>query len=310
MRFKDYLILSHLKVKGANAQSSPISVGIPSVTSFLGAAHRLERILIEKGFDSIKISGAAIVLHDAHLRTFHSVAGFECLVAEGKPLKKDGERLSTIPEPKIDMEISMILELDDPNFSIYDEDSFLNTVDETLQNNLRIAGGIILPSNVMGSTNCSYLPHHIVYKKGVDAYDSSSWKTITRKLIPGYVLLERRDLMIKEMEDGKTATEALVDYLAIHHQCSKKEDGTVEWTRRKKAEGWLVPISVGFQGLSDPQKVKNQRCDDYLHVFGENLITLGEFKMINGIKDIDEIMWKYEVDLANGLYKCICNGGK
>lgn len=312
----NYLVLSHLNVKNANALSSPISIGVPSVTAFLGATHKLQRHLNINGFDSVKVKGTGIVIHEAQLRTFENFYKENSLVASRQPLKYDKKIClwsspPYIPDPKINLVVSLICDIEDDDFAIYDEKAFLKNVDKALSTEIRIAGGEILSPRVKGGkTVSSFLEAgRINYFPGKDAQNPSNLRDIKRLLTPGYVLIERREILEQEMEKGKDPVEAIIDYLAVHHECKKTDKETIEWTRRKRTVGWLVPISVGFQGLTEPEKVKNQRDDNYLHVFGENLITLGEYRIINSIKDFGEIIWRYKTDLDKQLYSCTCNGG-
>lgn len=306
----NYLVLSHLNVKSANSLSSPISIGIPSITAFLGATHKLQRHLNANGFPSVKIKGTGIIIHNYNLRTFSSVKMFESLIDEGQPLTKKGERPSNIPNPKIDFAVSLVCEIQDEDFEIYNENEFLDEVNAALSTEIRIAGGIILPPRKGGKTVSSFIEAGMInYFPGKDAQNPSDLRDIKRLLTPGYVLIERRELIENEMREGKDPIEAIIDYLAVHHECNKTEKETIEWTRKRKTNGWLVPISVGYKGLTDLEKVENQRDDSCLHIFGENLITLGEYKIINSIKDFDEIIWRYKTDINKKLYVCTCNGG-
>ena len=101
---------------------------------------------------------------------------------------------------------------------------------------------------------------------------------VRRKLMPGYAIVERRDLMIEAMDRGLDAMDALLEYLTIEHSCEKDED-KVLWTSKRKTAGWIVPIATGFQGISDLGKAKNQRDAEKPHRFAESVVTLGEFKM-------------------------------
>ena len=67
---------------------------------------------------------------------------------------------------------------------------------------------------------------------------------------------------------------------------------------------WLIPIVVGFQGLSSLGKVKNQRDPTVLHRFVESVVTLGEFKMPYRFSSVEEILWHYEYDESQSLYVC------
>ncbi len=312
----NYLVLSQLNVQNANALSSSISIGVPSITAFLGATHKLQRYLNTNGFESVKISGTGIIVHDAQLRTFENFYKENSLIESRQPLKFDNKNRAWnsppyIPDPKINLVVSLICDIEDDDFAIYDEKAFLKNVDTALSTEIRIAGGEILSPRIKGGkTVSSFLEAgRLNYFPGKDAQNHSDLRDIKRLLTPGYVLIERKDLLKKEMEEGKDSVEALIDYLAVHHDCNKTDEGTNEWTIKRKTTGWLVPISVGYKGLTKPEKVKNQRDDNYLHVFGENLITLGEYRIINSVKDFGEIIWRYKTDLYKQLYLCTCNGG-
>jgi CRISPR-associated protein Csy2 len=125
--------------------------------------------------------------------------------------------------------------------------------------------------------------------------------------MPGYALIERRDLMINAMENGEDALDALIDYLAIHHQCETDEEGKVAWnsyrkTLNNKPAGWIVPIATGFHGISELGEAKNQRDPETPHRFAESIVTLGEFKMPHRIKSIEDILWRYHHE--GDLYLC------
>ena len=308
MSFRNYLLISHLKVLNANALSSPISIGIPAVTAFLGASHKLQRELNSfQEFNSISFKGVGIIIHDVKLKAFQSVKGFESIIALGVPLKKDGERASTIPNPQIDMDISLIIDVEDNMLQTLEDELFLEKVKEIIFSRIKIAGGDIIPTSE--KSKYQYSKKTICkYYSSVEDYDSKRQKEIIRTLIPGYALIERRDLLSDAMVNGESPIEALVDYLAIIHDCQKDDEGNVKWSTKKKEKGWFVPISVGYKGLTNPETVQNQRDEQYLHVFAENLITLGEYKMITNFVSCKDFLWKYKTDLTNSLYMCICEG--
>lgn len=308
----NYLVLSHLNVINANAVSSPLSIGVPAVTAFLGASHKLQRYLNANGYPSVKISGTGIVVHDTNLKTYVFKNTFEYTETtrmSGRPLTKEGGRCSTIPDPKIDMDVSLICEVEEGSSDSFDEKDFLAKADEALSKELRVAGGDILPPRLKdGKVVSSYLEAgRVKYFRERDAESNTDLRDIKRFLTPGYVLIERKDLLEKEMKNGRDPVEALVDYLAIHHECTRTEDDEVEWTAKRKTAGWIVPISVGYQGLTEPSKAENQRDNRYPHVFGESLVTLGEFEIINAINDFDKTIWRYDADLEKQKFVCTCN---
>lgn len=311
MSLKNYLVIPRISVKNANALSSPITIGVPAVSAFLGAGHKIQRLLNSNGYPSIKINGAGIIIHKTNLRVFKSkVDSKSFLFASSNPLKKDGKRPSTIPDPKIDFTASLVLEVEDKDFSyLFDTDELVSATENILRDGLRIAGGDILPPLYKSKPSSSFENQYKIRYETIDIDDSCENKKILKSLMPGYALIERRDLLVTAMENGKDPCGSLFDYLAIHNVCSKVENGSIEWKSERKTDGWLVPISVGFQGLSEPQKAKNQRDNNYNHVFGENLITLGEYKMVSSFETIHKLMWRYEYDPKNLLFKCVCNNG-
>ena len=137
-----------------------------------------------------------------------------------------------------------------------------------------------------------------------DEDQSQQLRPILNKLMLGHVLIERRDLVIQSMQDGKDALDSVLDYLKVTHSSIQDEDGKVTWTSKRKAQGWLVPIAVGFQGISELGHAKNQRDVNTLHRFAESVLTLGEFVMPYRIESIDQLLWQYHVDLENNLYLC------
>lgn len=308
MSFRNYLLISHIKVLNANALSSPISIGIPAVTAFLGASHKLQRELNSyQEFNSISFKGVGIIIHDAKLKTFKSVKGFESIIAPGVPLTKDGERASTIPTPQIDMDISLIIEVEDNMLQTLEEELFIEKVKEIFFSRIKIAGGDIIPTSEKSKylyskrTTCKYY-------SSVEDYDSKRQKEIIRTLIPGYALIERRDLLLKAMENGENPINALVDYVSILHDCQKDGEDNVKWETKKRDKGWLIPISVGYKGLTPPKFIENQRDNQYPHVFAENLITLGEYKMITNFISCKDFLWRYQTDLAKSIYSCVNKG--
>ena len=137
-----------------------------------------------------------------------------------------------------------------------------------------------------------------------DADQDRELKPILNKLMLGHVLVERRDLVIESMKQAKDALDAVLDCLKVTHSSSVDENGKVIWTSKRNAQGWLVPIAVGFQGISELGIAKNQRDADTPHRFAEAVLTLGEFIMPYRIESIDQLLWQYHVDLENNLYLC------
>ncbi|MGL5727094.1 MAG: type I-F CRISPR-associated protein Csy2, partial [Plesiomonas sp.] len=142
------------------------------------------------------------------------------------------------------------------------------------------------------------------FKQSIDIDNGQETRRLLNQLMPGYVLIERRDLMIEAMQQGADAIDALLGYLTVHHHCEQLEDQSVVWHSQRKASGWIVPIATGFQGISPLGEAKNQRDPSVPHRFAESVVTLGEFVMAHKVKHLYDILWQYDTNLEHDLYLC------
>ena len=126
---------------------------------------------------------------------------------------------------------------------------------------------------------------------------------LTKKLMPGFWLIDRTDLMKRSMSEGEDAMQALLSYLSIHVNTKKEADGNTQ-SFAKKESGWLIPIVVGFQGLTPVGFAENQRDCTQKHRFAEPVITLGEYKMVHRLQSINEVLWAYHFESETNLYLC------
>ena len=286
-----FLLIPHLKIHNANAMSSPYSIGFPAITAWLGGVHVLQRKLHENGFKEVQLLGTAISCHDLNLQTYKGRVDYiSSIIGTANPLDKDGDRPAFIEEARCHLEVSLLIEyqgLDPDNLKKFQE-----FIDQQLRK-MKFAGGDVL----------SVKPVDIII---ADEDDESSIKKALRKLMLGYVIIERRDLVKKSMqEEGKDALDGVLDHLKIMNRSSENEKGEVSWNSSKKEAGWLVPIATGFQGISDLGSAKNQRDQNTPHRFAESVVTLGEFVMPRRIKKLDDMLWQYHVD--QDLYLCQTN---
>lgn len=287
-----FLLIPHLKIHNANAMSSPYTIGFPAMTAWLGAVHALQRHVQQQGFDEVHFLKVGVSCHAFDLQTYKGRGDFvSSIVGTSNPLDKDGNRPAFIEEARCHLTVSLLVEYEgiDPD----DLDAFNQVVDNQLQR-MKIASGDVLTLKKTESYS-------------LDEDNPQELKSITNKLMLGHVLIERRDLMIKSMNSGKDALDALLDHLKLMHRAKQDDDGNVTWTSQRLEKGWLVPIAVGFQGISDLAIAKNQRDSTTPHRFAESVLTLGEFVMPYRIHDIDQMLWQYHVDQSQNLYLCQTN---
>ncbi len=299
MSTRRVLVLPHLKVHNANALSSPFTIGFPAMTAWLGFVHALERKLQAAGYPTLKLVATGVFSHECELQTYRGPGDFvHSIIGTGNPLDKDGKRSAFIEEARCHLDVSLMIEYraEDNDLDRIEQPGFIRQV-ELLLNHMKVAGGDLLKFNDPKI-------------KAVDDSEGTEVRKLLLSLMPGFALIERRELMREAMEQGADALDALLDYLTLHHHCEKNDAGNVTWHSQRKTDetgkrpGWIVPIATGFQGITPLGQAKNQRDPDVPHRFAESVVTLGEFKMAHRIESLDELLWRYHADLPNNLYLC------
>lgn len=295
------ILLPRIRVQNANALSSPFTIGFPAMTAWLGAVHAMQRRLNAKQIP-IEFPATGVVVHQFDLQTYKGPGDFvHSIIGTGNPLEPKSEkdkpkgnavRPSFVEEARCHLSVSLLIQYE--GIEAQDEQAVLEELQQLMLSNMKMAGGDILACD--------------------EAEIVRDSKAALRKTMPGYALLERRDLMQTAMEYGQDAMDAILDYLAIHHTSTSEAvngEERVSWQSKHKAtgpngeRGWIVPVATGFQGISELGKAKNQRDPGTPHRFAESVVTLGEFKMPYRLNDVSELLWRYQADPENNLYLCI-----
>ncbi|ENV43129.1 MULTISPECIES: type I-F CRISPR-associated protein Csy2 [Acinetobacter] len=306
---RHFLLIPHLKLHNANAMSSPYTIGFPAMTAWLGAVHALQRKLKQQGCD-LNLKKVAVSCHEFNLQTYKGKKDFvKSLKVYRKASIFDADYGKKYPkdvykskydapltsdafneEARCHLEVSLLIEIE--SSSKRQRDQLLELVHEI------VAGMKFASGDVLSVKPCTILNFDD------DEDQSQQLRPILNKLMLGHVLIERRDLVIQSMQEGKDALDSVLDYLKVTHSSIQDDEGKVTWTSKRQAQGWLVPIAVGFQGISELGQAKNQRDANTPHRFAESVLTLGEFVMPYRIESIDQLLWQYHVDLENNLYLC------
>ena len=294
-----YLVIPHLHIQNANAASSPYTVGFPAMTAWLGMIHALQRRLQKNEvLRKISLPRMGISCHACDMQIFSDRDNYYgYLIGTANPLKKskktgEFERPPFVEEARCHLEISLLVEVAGLEGGL--EETFLQAVCQELPR-LKAAGGDI----ILQAGECEQWQVITVRDD-----DEQAERPIKRLLMPGYVLKERQDLM--KPVAGRDALDNLLGALQVEYTVDKDKEGKVTGWQRKKvlADGWLVPIAVGFRDLSGKIKVEGQRSYDYEHHFVEPLVTIGEFFMPYRLESLREMLWEYVYEAADGLYLC------
>ncbi len=287
---RQFLLIPHLRIHNANAMSSPYTIGFPAMTAWLGAVHAIQRQLQQHAiFANTKLFKVAVSCHDMDLQTHKGVGDFVySIIGTANPLTKSGDRSAFIEEARCHLDVSVLIEF--TGVSEDHVDALKKAVTDCVQR-MKFAGGDVM--------SCRPVERLIV-----DEDNQSEVRKIVNKLMLGHVLVERRDLMIEQMAQGKDALDALLNHLKVMHHATEDDKDKVTWTTSRLTKGWLVPIAVGFQGISELGLAQHQRDASTPHRFAESVVTLGEFVMPYRITNIDDMLWQYHVDLEHNLYVC------
>lgn len=276
-----YLLLKRLRVQNANALSSAFTFGFPAVTAFLGLAHKLQRELNpDHSVHEFQCLGVGIASHSFTMQD-HQEGYNRSLKLTANPLDKDGNRPSFVEEGRCNLTVSLLLEVENlPTGREYNE--LPARIKQLLLSRFKLAGGDILDVKV------------------VDFIEDED--KALRSLMPSYVLMERRDLMLEAMQNGQDALDALHGALQLNHTCTELDDDKGQWQTNRTHKGWIVPIATGFHALTPAALAENQRDSSTPHRFAESVVTLGEFKMPIRCESVNEIIWRYQQD--GDLYLC------
>ena len=297
---RPFLLIPNIRIHNANAMSSPYSIGFPAMTAWLGAVHALQRKLQQlPDFETLCLSKVGVSCHQLEVQTHRSKGDFvSSIIGTGNPLDKDGSRPSFIEEARCHVTVSLLIEMSesDPEW----EESLPIAIAPMLRQ-MKMAAGDVL----------SFREPQVLY---LEEGNASELKKLTQRLMLGHVLVERRQLLQDYVATNpeQDVLHALLAHLHIRHRVAV--DANQEaiaignnqylWEASRLQAGWLVPIAVGFQGISPLGLAQNQRDAKTPHRFAESVLTLGEFVMPYRIERIDDMLWHYHVDAEQDLYVC------
>ena len=298
-------VLPHIHIQNANMISGPLSWGFPAMTAFLGAVHRLFR---ESDFP-FEAAGVGVVCHGFWPQASRAPGNFiHALHLNRFPVDEKGSAASVIEEGRAHLEITLVLGIAGELETEAEGPKWAEEMGERLQG-MSIAGGSVLP--------CGRQP---AWHPLPDALSeqSEAFRNIRYRLLPGFALLERRDLLLEHLDEMRKVrpeageVDALLDLCRINWEVEPDPDNPDRgiWTARRR-EGWLAPIPVGFRALSslyDPGSVRNARDRETPFRFVESLYTLGEWKSPHRLSSPHDLLWQYHDDENAGLYLCTQQG--
>ncbi len=318
------LVLPHLRIQNANAISSPLTHGFPSMTAFIGLMWALERKLAQAGIP-LRLRAVGVVCHhhqeqvtQGYVRSFNLTRN---------PVDKDGSTAAIVEEGRMHLRVTLVLAASEerapgtPAALVQGNDAQLaewaHIAGFTLAG-MRVAGGSVLPSRpVPGKRVRPWIA--IVPEDPVAA--ATEFRKWRRQWLPGFALVGRDDLLAQRLQHLRTTQpdatllDAWLHAARFNHQPQPGEDGTfapagkVAWgdPLRPKGSGWVVPIPVGYAALTPLHPagtVRNARDATVPLQFVESIYSLGEWISPHRLHGLQQLLWHAETDAELGLYRC------
>ena len=321
---KGLLVFPHLRVQNANAISSQMTHGFPSITAFTGLMWALERKLTGAGVP-LRLLKVGVICHqhqeqvnDGYVKTFRLTRN---------PVDKSGGTAGIVEEGRTHLDLTLVFLVQQKTLAETRPPLFVQGNDGPLAelatqalltlSTMRVAGGSVLPARpAPGQITrpwLAVLPDDATER----AKNFHAWR---RQWLPGYALVGRDDLIPARLQAMQkdtpeaTALDAWLDLSRFNYRAEKEDDEgatnqRIHWCdpNRGKGSGWIVPIPVGYVGLSDlhePDQVKNARDPDTPLRFVESIYSMGEWISPHRLGSLDALLWYPETDHNRRLYRC------
>lgn len=313
------LVLPHLRIQNANAISSPLTWGFPSMTAFIGLMHALERRLDSTA--PLGLLSVGVICHDFEAQA--TKGGFtHAFHLTRNPVGKDGGTAAIVEEGRIHLDVTLVFGVafgagltsgDAPMRA-----QVAKTVFDALSE-MRVAGGSVLPSRP-GRGGVHPTPQLIPLGSDTDERDRL-FRRARQQWLPGFALVSRDDLLAQRLEKLQeanaqaTVLDAWLDLSRLNHRAQRTaaEDAatgttveTVEWLA-ERPPGWIVPIPVGYGALSEVYAagtVASARDQTTPFCFVESLYSVGQWISPHRLRDAQDLLWYGRSDVATGLYRC------
>lgn len=311
------LILSRLRVQNANAISSPMTWGFPSITAFTGLMTALERRL---GKDAgIGFFGVGVICH-----------GFEPQVSRGgytrafhltrNPVLQDGSTGGIVEEGRVHLDITLVFDVRLTSALLGEaERAQLAARIGELVAGMRIAGGSVMPP-LPGALRRPSPAQLVLVSDNLEQRDKD-FRRLRRRWLPGNALVSRDDLLqtrleqLQKMTPEATLLDAWLDLSRINYRATRSETvdqktgepvSVVDWASDARP-GWIVPIPVGFAPLSTVHPagtVAGARDPGVPFCFVESIYSIGQWIGPHRLDDVNDLFWEPSLDPATGLYRC------
>lgn len=303
--FEQLLVIPRLRVQNANAISSPLTHGFPAMSAFVGLMWNLERKTQAAGLD-LQFNAVGVVAHhcDEQVTDNRFVRAFRLT---RNPVGKDGKTAAIVEEGRMHLEVSLVFAVQSQQLQSAESTQPVAQQVAALLGAMRIAGGSVLPSSSRKAR-----PYFMPISR--DDEQSHLFRQLKMRLLPGFALVERADLLaqrlqtMRETDESLTALDAWLSLSRFNWRWQPDQDmpETGSWQHDRKGMGWLVPIPVGYSALSDVHpagSVANTRDTTTDFCFVESVYGLGQWIGPHQLEDARQLLWYGDYQPDKGLYR-------
>jgi len=301
-----YITLNRIEIQNANCVAG-LTFGFPAVTHFLGYVHALSRKL--KKSHNLTLEGCAIISHKNQIHAYQPKGFGEYVFALTRnPLTKGGKTAPIIEEGKMHLTISLVIKC---NGLIEGGEEGIKHLQKHLEQlcfSQKLAGGVIRD-----------IRNIAIESSNSDLEQEKLTKNIRRRLLPGFVLLDRSQylsahfLELKKNNPEVELLDAWLDFSTLRFKAevplekSDEANDKASWEYIQKPNpGYLVPITTGYKAISDvfpPGGVEGARDSSTPFCFVEAAYGLGEWQSPHRLQNIDNALWHYHQE--KGFYLCV-----
>jgi CRISPR-associated protein Csy2 len=207
------LVLPRIRVQNANAISSPLTWGFPSITAFTGLMTALARRLGPDG--GLRFESVGVVCHDFEAQVTQS--GYtRSFSLTRNPVLQDGSTAAIVEEGRVHIDITLVFKVRVVTAMLNDtaRAECAALVAELLAG-MRIAGGSVMPP-LPGSARKPPRAQLVLVPDDVELCEKQ-FKRLSRQWLPGFALVSRDDLLqkrvieLREIATANTAQPTLLD---------------------------------------------------------------------------------------------------
>lgn len=303
-RFTHLLVFPHLRVQNANAVSSPLTHGFPSMTAFLGLIWALERKARQAGL-TLEFNAVGVVCHD-HQEQVTEGGFVKTFRLTRNPVGKDGSTAAIVEEGRIHLDLSLVLAVYAEHWDTGSRDADITTIGGLLAG-MRVAGGNLLPSQRSGLAR--FQPW-VADLTGAEDDRRKVFREACARLLPGSALVARDDLVDQRLAELRAETPdatRLDAWLSLSRLNWRYAPDAKVWKHDRGGLGWVVPIPVGYGALG-PQlpagSVANARDASTPFRFVESLYSVGEWIGPHRLRMPQQLLWYADSRPDEGLYRC------